>query len=119
MTPLPPMPTEVRAIYSAYADLMIAVHSMARRHNVSPASILLIAFLGDQELTAAQLLNDNLPASTNLSYTLSVLENRGWVARSGSDVGDRRKRLIRLTEDGLTICAAIRNELTFGQRAAA
>ncbi len=119
MTTSPQMPPEVRAIYSAYADLMVAVHSLARRHSVSPASILLIAFLGDQKLTASQLLNDNLTAQNNLSYTLSVLEGRGWVARSGEGIGDRRKRLVWLTEEGLASCAAIRNELAFGKRTAA
>jgi DNA-binding MarR family transcriptional regulator len=86
--------------------------------SVSPSQALLIMNLGNDAVKAGNLRRLGYYTGTNASYNLNALEETGYLRRSNVK-GDRRQKLVSLTDKGLDLCIRLRRKLSVKEREAA
>jgi DNA-binding MarR family transcriptional regulator len=85
---------------------------------ITPSQGLMVMALGTDTVLVSNIIHDGYYDGTNASYNLNVLEKNGLIMRS-SVKGDRRKRLVSLTAEGLDLCIRLRRKLAVKQMEAA
>lgn len=111
MSDLPPMPSRVTEIQKQHSDLMEEVSAIVEGYySVNAQQALTLAHIGDDEPAAKDITRRGYYVGTNASYTLSILEERGFLNRT-EDKGDRRKVIVRLTPRGLQVASLVRRML--------
>ena len=110
--PMPPMPTRFRTIQLAYADTISAAQDVISGTGLTPQMALLLAFLGDQIMSPADIQRYGYFIGTSLTYSLDRLALDHLIERiDGLVSSDRRRRPVKLTPVGRRIAASIRSHL--------
>jgi DNA-binding MarR family transcriptional regulator len=110
--PLPPMPTRFRTVQLAYADMISAAQEIVSGTRLTPPMGLILAFLGDQTMSPADIRRYGYFIGTSLTYSLDRLEEDDRIERlDGLVSSDRRRRPVKLTRRGLHMAASIRINL--------
>ena len=107
---LPPMPDHIIGARRAYAGMLKRLRSALAGIPVTAQQGLIIMSLGQDTIPASNLVQDGYYDGTNAAYNLKALENARLIKRS-SIKGDRRKRLVSLTPEGLELCVRLRRSL--------
>ena len=74
--------------------------------DVSPAQVLMLLNIGDEEVSVRDLIERGYYLASNASYNLKALHEGGYIDRSTA-ARDKRAARIRLSERGLQLCAAL------------
>ena len=107
--PMPPMPTRLLATQLAYAQMILTVQNIVCGTNLSPQMALIIAFLGDQIMSPADIKRYGYFIGTSLTYNLDQLEDDHLIERiDGQFSSDRRRRPVKLTPVGRRMAASMR-----------
>lgn len=88
--------SEALAIQTAYVNVLAKIQEMAP--DVSPEFGLVLALVGGQTFTPAEIMRRKYYAGTNLTYGLKCLEKSGLIERCSAS--DRRKKPLILTTKG-------------------
>jgi DNA-binding MarR family transcriptional regulator len=116
---IPPMPTRFRTVQLAYAEMISAVQEIIAGTKLTPQMALMLAFIGDQIMTPADIRRYGYFIGTSLTYSLHQLERDSLIERIDQCVSaDRRRRPVKLTEAGRRIAAALRTNLATANRVA-
>ena len=107
--PMPQMPTRLLATQLAYSQMILAVQNIVCCTKLSPRMALIIAFLGDQIMSPADIQRYGYFIGTSLTYNLDQLEKDHLIERiNGLVSSDRRRRPVKLTLAGRRMAASIR-----------
>lgn len=106
-TALPPLPVSVLAIQKAYAKMLSEIHSACWNLDIAPSMGMVVACLGDDTLTPAEIQRRGYFIGTNLTATLDKLEREYLIERVKKE-RDRRLNMVRLTLRGRTVAITIR-----------
>lgn len=109
-TTFPPMPEHVAEIQSRHYRLMEQIRRSADAGNITPSQAIMIMSLGTENIKASDLIRRGHYAGTNASYNISVLEDAGYIRRENVP-GDKRQKLVALTDKGLDLCIRLRRML--------
>lgn len=108
---LPSMPANTLVIQQQYAWLYgricDALSTFSDHLTITPEAAMIVAFLGDREMTATEIKRAGYYIGTNTSYNLRKLEVEGLICRP-VDKKDRRLVRIVLTQSGLRLCVHLR-----------
>jgi DNA-binding MarR family transcriptional regulator len=109
---MPPMPTRFRQVQLAYANMISAVQDVVCGTRLAPQAALILAFVGDQIMSPADIRRYGYFIGTSLTYSLDLLADDRLIERvDGLVSSDRRRRPIKLTPVGRRIAASIRSHL--------
>jgi DNA-binding MarR family transcriptional regulator len=111
---IPPMPDHIIGVRRAYARMLKQLREALAGTTVTPQQGLMIMALGNDTVIAGSIVQDGYYDGTNASYNLNALEKARLIRRSNIK-GDRRKRLVSLTPEGLELCARLRRKLTLAK----
>jgi MarR family transcriptional regulator, exopolysaccharide II synthesis transcriptional activator len=109
-TTMPSMPSHITEICSKYTMLMKHIQQAVYRDGISPAQAYMIMALGNETVRSGDLIRLQYYFGTNATYSISKLEEDKYIKRSKVN-GDRRQKLVSLTEKGLKLCIRLRREL--------
>ena len=98
---------DVERIHRRYLDLLRTELSKLGIDEVSPAQVLMLFTIGNDELSVRDLLDRGNYLGSNASYNLKRLSETHYIVREASS-RDRRSARIRLTEKGQNLCETIR-----------
>lgn len=89
---------------------MRAVAAEVRRtgHTLAPSHMRILAMLALKPWSLGELAEHEMVSAATISRTISIMEERGWVARDRSDA-DRRVVRATLTQDGREVLADMRD----------
>jgi DNA-binding MarR family transcriptional regulator len=106
------MPSYVFTVQSDYDKITKNVEQQLKlgEHDLTPAAALLIAFLGDSELTMTEIMKLKYYIGCNPTYNIRCLEQGEYAAR-GPCRYDKRKKVIVLTSKGRILAEQIRKAL--------
>jgi DNA-binding MarR family transcriptional regulator len=107
--PMPPMPTRFHATQLAYARMISAVQDIICGTNLTPQMALILAFVGDQIMSPADIRRYGYFIGTSLTYSLEQLTADHLIERVEGQ--SRRHRPVKLTPVGRRIAASIRIKL--------
>lgn len=111
---LPSMPASTLVIQQQYAWLYgricDALGTFSERVTITPEAAMIVAFLGDREMTAIEIKRSGYYIGTNPSHNLRKLEVEGLIYRL-TDKKDRRLVRVALTQSGLKLCVYLRKHL--------
>jgi len=116
--PMPAMPAHFRATQIAYAAMIAKVQKLIAGTRLTPQMALMLAFIGDQVISPADIQRYGYFIGTNVGYNLKELERDSMIERvPGLVSADRRRRPVKLTPAGRRIAAALRFALAKPDRA--
>ena len=98
---------EVERVHRRYLDLLRTEMSKLGIDDVSPAQVLMLFTIGNDELSVRDLLERGNYLGSNASYNLKRLSETQYIVREASS-RDRRSARIRLTPKGHHLCETIR-----------
>lgn len=99
---------EVERVHRRYLDLLRAELMRLGIDDVSPAQVLMLFTIGDDQLSVRDLLERGNYLGSNASYNLKRLLEAAYIEREASS-RDRRSAHIRLAPRGHELCAKIRD----------
>ncbi len=101
----------ILSVQSAYADLEEEIRGALGNVAITPAAAIVIMCLGNQSLTATEIMRRRYYVGSNFSYTLRRLEESGFLFGEPSE-NDRRIRRLSLTPSGHDLALRIREALS-------
>ena len=99
---------EVERVHRRYLDLLRAELMRLGIDDVSPAQVLMLFTIGDDQLSVRDLLERGNYLGSNASYNLKRLLEASYIEREASS-RDRRSAHIKLAPRGYELCAKIRD----------
>lgn len=99
---------DVERVHRRYLDLLRTELNKLGVGDVSPAQVLMLFTIGNDELSVRDLLERGNYLGSNASYNLKQLADGGYISREASS-RDRRSARIRLAPKGIHLCATIRD----------
>ena len=107
--PMPPMPARFNQVQLAYARMISAVQDIICRTKLTPQMALILAFVGDQIMSPADIRRYGYFIGTSLTYSLEQLAADHLIERVEGKT--RKHRPIKLTPVGRRVAASIRVHL--------
>jgi DNA-binding MarR family transcriptional regulator len=106
---------DVERVHRRYLDLLRAELMRLGVDDVSPAQVLMLFTIGEDELSVRDLLERGNYLGSNASYNLKRLLEAAYIERQASS-RDRRSARISLAPKGHDLCARIRDiDLSYQQ----
>ena len=98
---------DVERVHRRYLDLLRAELTKLGIDNASPAQVLMLFTIGNDEISVRDLLERGNYLGSNASYNLKRLLSAGYIEREAS-ARDRRSARLRLAPLGKRLCETIR-----------
>jgi DNA-binding MarR family transcriptional regulator len=97
--PMPAMPAHFRATQIAYAAMIAKVQKLIAGTRLTPQMALMLAFIGDQVISPADIQRYGYFIGANVGYNLKELERDSMIERvPGLVSADRRRRPVKLRD---------------------